>query len=137
MLPGVVVRSNSTMNLFCLFNGTSYYRSVLYFSDCRRRLAKCRENVPFSAMLCFSCWLQNGEIDIIEGVHDNQHNQVAWHTAPGSRCLFIFHDFSLNLYARHTGCTLNTSAQFTGSISVSKIPLKFLNQFFLKPSPID
>jgi len=27
--------------------------------------------------------LKNGEIDIIEGVHDNEHNQVTWHTAPG------------------------------------------------------
>lgn len=28
-------------------------------------------------------WPYSGEIDIIEGVHDNEHNQVAWHTAPG------------------------------------------------------
>jgi hypothetical protein len=27
---------------------------------------------------------QNGEIDIIEGVHDNEHNQVTWHTGPGT-----------------------------------------------------
>ena len=26
---------------------------------------------------------QGGEIDILEGVHDNQHNQIAWHTSPG------------------------------------------------------
>ena len=25
---------------------------------------------------------QTGEIDIIEGVHDNEHNQVTWHTGP-------------------------------------------------------
>ena len=25
---------------------------------------------------------QTGEIDIIEGVHDNAHNQVTWHTGP-------------------------------------------------------
>lgn len=30
-----------------------------------------------------STWPCLGEIDIIEGVHDNSHNQVAWHTAPG------------------------------------------------------
>jgi hypothetical protein len=27
--------------------------------------------------------LQDGEIDILEGVHDNEHNQVTWHTLPG------------------------------------------------------
>jgi hypothetical protein len=27
---------------------------------------------------------QAGEIDIIEGVHANEHNQVTWHTAPGT-----------------------------------------------------
>jgi len=28
-------------------------------------------------------WPTTGEIDIIEGVHDNEHNQVTWHTNPG------------------------------------------------------
>ncbi|EIN13721.1 glycoside hydrolase family 16 protein [Punctularia strigosozonata HHB-11173 SS5] len=28
-------------------------------------------------------WPYTGEIDIIEGVHDNEHNQVTWHTANG------------------------------------------------------
>ncbi|EIW86684.1 glycoside hydrolase family 16 protein [Coniophora puteana RWD-64-598 SS2] len=28
-------------------------------------------------------WPWTGEIDIIEGVHANEHNQVTWHTAPG------------------------------------------------------
>ncbi|KAG2159885.1 glycoside hydrolase family 16 protein [Suillus bovinus] len=41
-------------------------------------------------------WPFNGEIDIIEGVHDNEHNQVTWHTAPG--------------------CNLTQSTNFTGSI---------------------
>ncbi|KAI0078900.1 glycoside hydrolase family 16 protein [Panus rudis PR-1116 ss-1] len=41
-------------------------------------------------------WPYTGEIDIIEGVHDNEHNQVTWHTGPG--------------------CTLTPTDQFTGSI---------------------
>ncbi|TFK41134.1 glycoside hydrolase family 16 protein [Crucibulum laeve] len=44
-------------------------------------------------------WPWNGEVDIIEGVHDNQHNQVAWHTAPG--------------------CNLDPVANYTGTISSS------------------
>jgi len=28
-------------------------------------------------------WPDTGEIDIIEGVHDNEHNQVTWHTTTG------------------------------------------------------
>ncbi|KAJ8522535.1 hypothetical protein ONZ45_g901 [Pleurotus djamor] len=40
-------------------------------------------------------WPDSGEIDIIEGVHDNQHNQVTWHTGPG--------------------CVLNPNVSFTGS----------------------
>ncbi|KAF9270240.1 glycoside hydrolase family 16 protein [Marasmius fiardii PR-910] len=45
-------------------------------------------------------WPDTGEIDIIEGVHDNQHNQVAWHTAPG--------------------CHLNPNSSFTGTVVVGK-----------------
>ncbi|EGN96860.1 glycoside hydrolase family 16 protein [Serpula lacrymans var. lacrymans S7.3] len=41
-------------------------------------------------------WPYNGEIDILEGVHDNSHNQVTWHTAPG--------------------CTLTPTTNFTGTI---------------------
>ncbi|KIP11973.1 glycoside hydrolase family 16 protein [Phlebiopsis gigantea 11061_1 CR5-6] len=41
-------------------------------------------------------WPYTGEIDIIEGVHDNEHNQVTWHTGPN--------------------CSLTETANFTGSI---------------------
>ncbi|KIJ68402.1 glycoside hydrolase family 16 protein [Hydnomerulius pinastri MD-312] len=41
-------------------------------------------------------WPYNGEIDIIEGVHDQQYNQVTWHTAPG--------------------CQLTPTSDFTGTI---------------------
>ncbi|KAH6910652.1 family 16 glycosyl hydrolase [Coprinopsis sp. MPI-PUGE-AT-0042] len=37
-------------------------------------------------------WPQAGEIDIVEGVHDNEHNQVAWHTGPN--CHFDLSDNS-------------------------------------------
>ncbi|KAJ3576674.1 hypothetical protein NP233_g285 [Leucocoprinus birnbaumii] len=43
-----------------------------------------------------SNWPYTGEIDIIEGVHDNEHNQVTFHTAPG--------------------CVLNPNASFTGTV---------------------
>ncbi|TFK29483.1 hypothetical protein FA15DRAFT_736446 [Coprinopsis marcescibilis] len=46
-------------------------------------------------------WPCDGEIDILEGVHDAQHNQVTWHTAPG--------------------CHLDASAEFTGDPVVSSI----------------
>ncbi|KZT02744.1 glycoside hydrolase family 16 protein, partial [Laetiporus sulphureus 93-53] len=41
-------------------------------------------------------WPWTGEIDIIEGVHDNEHNQVTWHTGPN--------------------CNLTESGNFTGTI---------------------
>ncbi|KAI0004307.1 glycoside hydrolase family 16 protein [Russula compacta] len=41
-------------------------------------------------------WPTTGEIDIIEGVHDNEHNQVTWHTS--------------------AGCMLTPSSNFTGTI---------------------
>ncbi|KIM86174.1 glycoside hydrolase family 16 protein [Piloderma croceum F 1598] len=42
-------------------------------------------------------WPQGGEIDILEGVHNNENNQVTWHTGPG--------------------CTLTPNASFSGSLA--------------------
>ncbi|KAI0692000.1 concanavalin A-like lectin/glucanase domain-containing protein [Cytidiella melzeri] len=44
-------------------------------------------------------WPMCGEIDIIEGVHDNEHNQVTWHTGPN--------------------CSLTPNASFTGTVVTS------------------
>jgi len=49
-------------------------------------------------------WPHNGEIDIIEGVHDNTHNQATWHTAPG--CL-------LTDTGNFTGTVINTTCDAT------------------------
>jgi hypothetical protein len=44
-------------------------------AECEPRLAE--PDIPPLPLL------QLGEIDIIEGVHDNEHNQVTWHTSAG------------------------------------------------------
>ncbi|KIJ25746.1 glycoside hydrolase family 16 protein, partial [Sphaerobolus stellatus SS14] len=47
-------------------------------------------------------WPNNGEIDVFEGVHDNTHNQMTWHTGPN--------------------CNLTVTSNFTGTASVSHPP---------------
>ena len=52
-------------------------------------LRECRlSNV---ALMLLKLIPQTGEIDIIEGVHDNEHNQVTWHTGPSmsSRTIIV------------------------------------------------
>ncbi|KAF6747175.1 glycoside hydrolase family 16 protein [Ephemerocybe angulata] len=41
-------------------------------------------------------WPYNGEIDILEGTHDNEHNQITWHT--------------------YEGCYLDVSQKYTGTL---------------------
>lgn len=72
---------------------------------------------------------KNGEIDILEGVHDNEHNQVAWHTNPGmlsnGRAIFevefIFVVLSFRLHIR-SQCKLyrNHSCAFYLLLTLTK-----------------
>ncbi|KZW02409.1 hypothetical protein EXIGLDRAFT_734537 [Exidia glandulosa HHB12029] len=52
-------------------------------------------------------WPASGEIDILEGVHNNQHDQVTWHTAPGCNLTapgnFSGTSISTNCYANEVG----------------------------------
>jgi hypothetical protein len=69
-----------------------------------------------SGVLVPHVFLQTGEIDIIEGVHDNEHNQVTWHTNPGDSLMYScpWKDTDVIL-----GCNLTPSSNFTGTITVS------------------
>ncbi|THU77054.1 hypothetical protein K435DRAFT_824424 [Dendrothele bispora CBS 962.96] len=49
--------------------------------------------VPWGCVICPAWWTVGrgqwpftGEIDTLEGVHDNEHNQVTWHTGPQNNC---------------------------------------------------
>jgi len=53
-------------------------------------------------------WPDQGEVDIIEGVHDNEHNQVAWHTVAGCNLTTPPSDFTGTIVSvdgqNHTDC---------------------------------
>ncbi|KIJ31231.1 glycoside hydrolase family 16 protein [Sphaerobolus stellatus SS14] len=51
-------------------------------------------------------WPNNGEIDVFEGVHDNTHNQMTWHTGPN--------------------CNLTVTSNFTGTASAHTSCFSFL-----------
>ncbi|GJJ09673.1 hypothetical protein Clacol_003897 [Clathrus columnatus] len=48
-------------------------------------------------------WPANGEIDIFEGVHENTHNQMTWHTGPD--CNLTVSSAFTGLATNHTSCT--------------------------------
>lgn len=48
-------------------------------------------------------WPTKGEIDIFEGVHDNTHNQMTWHTGPPGCNLTVSSDFT-GTATNHTSC---------------------------------
>jgi len=62
--------------------------------------------------------LQLGEIDIIEGVHDNEHNQVTWHTSAGYFQSVFCPRKDANVIL---GCMLTppVNGSYTGTIVVS------------------
>jgi len=91
-------------------------RSLASILDTRGgKLAICRY-ITSRAGNSISMFPKTGEVDIIEGVHDNEHNQVTFHTAPGIRDFF----FSILPLILGTGCSLNPNATFTGTVAVSQ-----------------
>lgn len=62
--------------------------------------------------------MQLGEIDIIEGVHDNEHNQVAWHTGAGAFCEYHHNEPGLTLALKGCSLTPQPQANFSGKIVV-------------------
>ena len=59
--------------------------------------------------------LQSGEVDIIEGVHDNEHNQVAYHTTPSA----LPPDTTID-------CLLGLGVSVTGTIHVCSADIQYL-----------
>jgi len=47
-------------------------------------------------------WPNNGEIDVFEGVHDNTHNQMTWHT--GANCNLTVSNNFTGTPSNHTSC---------------------------------
>ncbi|KAI5124643.1 hypothetical protein M0805_004252 [Coniferiporia weirii] len=72
------------------------YNGGLFVLDVNRAPWGCGVWPAFWTVGATETWPAGGEIDIIEGVHDNVHNQVTWHTLPG--------------------CTLEDTGNFTGSL---------------------
>ena len=62
---------------------------------------------------------QGGEIDILEGVHDNQHNQIAWHTSPGKLTSLLF--FPSHFFIGQSGCEIDPDVLISGTINVCMI----------------
>ncbi|KAI0033145.1 glycoside hydrolase family 16 protein, partial [Vararia minispora EC-137] len=56
------------------------YNTGLFILDANHAPWGCAVWPAFWTLGNTGIWPQSGEIDIIEGVHDNAHNQVTWHT---------------------------------------------------------
>ncbi|KAH8120381.1 concanavalin A-like lectin/glucanase domain-containing protein [Phellopilus nigrolimitatus] len=77
-------------------SGTKIYNGGLFLLDLNRAPWGCGVWPAFWSLGATAQWPTQGEIDIIEGVHDNIHNQVTWHTEPG--------------------CVITESGNFTGTL---------------------
>ncbi|OCB92119.1 hypothetical protein A7U60_g536 [Sanghuangporus baumii] len=60
-----------------------YWNGGLFLLDLNRAPWGCAVWPAFWTLGALATWPTAGEIDILEGVHDNIHNHVAWHTNPG------------------------------------------------------
>lgn len=69
--PSVRIQSNKS------------YTGGLFILDLNRAPWGCGVWPAFWTLGANVTWPAGGEIDILEGVHDNVHNQVTWHTEPG------------------------------------------------------
>lgn len=87
-LPAGAVRESVRIS------STTLYNTGLFILDLNRAPWGCGVWPAF--WTCGPNWPYGGEIDILEGVHDNEHNQVTWHTGPG--------------------CNLTPNDNFTGSV---------------------
>ncbi|KIM85230.1 glycoside hydrolase family 16 protein [Piloderma croceum F 1598] len=75
-------------------SSVTQYTTGLFILDLNRAPWGCGVWPAF--WTCGPNWPYGGEIDVLEGVHDNEHNQVTWHTGPG--------------------CNLTPNDNFTGTI---------------------
>lgn len=62
--------------------------------------------LQFECVLTHLSSYQTGEIDILEGVHDNEHNQVTWHTGPSKfqRVLLLIVILTMFRLHAHSKC---------------------------------
>ncbi|KZP31323.1 glycoside hydrolase family 16 protein [Athelia psychrophila] len=87
-LPAGAVRESVRISSITQYNGG------LFILDLNRAPWGCGVWPAF--WTCGPNWPYGGEIDVLEGVHDNEHNQVTWHTGPG--------------------CSLTAGDNFTGTV---------------------
>ncbi|KAJ3504035.1 hypothetical protein NMY22_g18053 [Coprinellus aureogranulatus] len=59
------------------------YTGGLFILDLQRAPWGCAIWPAFWTTAANAFWPRDGEIDILEGVHDNEHNQITWHTNEG------------------------------------------------------